>query len=140
MKFKKFIYLFVVVFFFFGFYLVSYSQHPGNFPPATEQPQSGENIDEQPFRVSSPTSLNNPLGDRTPEILIGDLINTIFGIVGSLALLMFIYGGLTWMTSAGNKEMVDKGRNIIKWAAIGLVIIFSSYALVRFLIVGVGAA
>jgi cbb3-type cytochrome oxidase subunit 3 len=127
MKFKKFIYLFVVVFFFFGINLASYNDNK------TEQESEVDN-------TGSPTSLNNPLGDRTPEILIGDLINTIFGIVGSLALLMFIYGGLTWMTSAGNKEMVDKGRNIIKWAAIGLVIIFSSYALVRFLIIGVGAA
>jgi len=88
---------------------------------------------------TSPTSLTNPLGTDSPEIVIANVINTIFGIVGSLALLMFVYGGLIWMTSSGNKESVDKGKNIIKWAAIGLVIIFSSYALVRFLITGVGA-
>ncbi len=116
---------------------IVYSEDNGVNVPANNN-DNGVNLPGD--NTGSPTSLNNPLGDRTPEILIGDLINTIFGIVGSLALLMFIYGGLTWMTSAGNKEMVDKGRNIIKWAAIGLVIIFSSYALVRFLIVGVGAA
>ncbi len=86
------------------------------------------------------TSLTNPLGVDSPEAVIANVINTIFGIVGSLALLMFIYGGLVWMTSSGNKEMIDKGKNIIKWAAIGLIVIFSSYALVRFLITGVGAS
>jgi len=34
---------------------------------------------------------------------------------------------------------VKKGRDILIWAAIGLVIIFSAYGLVRFVIVGVGA-
>ncbi len=105
---------------------------PGGGGDTTDAPGGGAD--------TSPTTLTNPLEENSPEIVIANVINTVFGIVGSLALLMFIYGGLTWMTSAGNKESVDKGKNIIKWAAIGLVIIFSSYALVRFLITGVGAA
>jgi hypothetical protein len=43
------------------------------------------------------------------------------------------------MTAAGNQEMVTRGRNILMWAAIGLIIIFSSYALVKFVFVGLGA-
>jgi energy-converting hydrogenase Eha subunit E len=90
--------------------------------------------------VSLAVSIDNPLGDtKTPELLIGEVINTIFGIVGSLALLMFIYGGLTWMTSSGSSEAIKKGKNVIVWAAIGMAVIFLSYALVRFIIVGVGA-
>ncbi|HBA36933.1 TPA: hypothetical protein DCZ15_03620 [Candidatus Falkowbacteria bacterium] len=76
--------------------------------------------------------LQNPLGSiSTPQALMGRIINSVLGVVGSLALLMFVYGGLTWMTSAGNQEKVKKGRDIIVWSAIGLVIIFVSYALVR---------
>ncbi len=130
MKFKKLKIILIVFLFLLGF----------NFLNATGSVDQGQNGTGSIDQSSSPTSLTNPLGARTPEVLIGDAINTIFSLVGSLALLMFIYGGFTWMTSAGNKEAVDKGKNIIKWAAIGLVIIFSSYALVRFLIVGVGAA
>lgn len=79
-------------------------------------------------------NLTNPLSVNTPQALIGKVINSALGLVGSLALLMFIYGGLTWMTSSGNQEKVKKGRDIIVWSAIGLVIIFSSYAIIRFVL------
>lgn len=73
--------------------------------------------------------------DKPPvPILIGKVINAALGIVGSLALLMFIYGGFTWMLASGNAEAVTKGRNILIWATIGLIIIFSAYALVKFVL------
>lgn len=79
--------------------------------------------------------LNNPLGSvDTPQKLIGKIISAVLGVVGSLALLMFIYGGLIWMTAAGNEKKVSQGTDILMWAAIGLVIIFISYAAVRFLL------
>jgi hypothetical protein len=78
--------------------------------------------------------LNNPLSVDTPQLLIGLVINSVLGVVGSLALLMFIYGGLTWMTSAGSQEKVKKGRDIILWSAIGLVVIFTAYAMTRFVL------
>ncbi len=83
--------------------------------------------------------LANPLGRDidTPQKLIGKIINSVLGVVGSLALLMFVYGGLTWMTSSGNPEKVKKGKDIIVWSAIGLAIIFSAYGLTRVLIEGV---
>lgn len=81
------------------------------------------------------TCLCNPLGSNTsPQVLIGNIINAIMGLVGSIALLMFIFGGLTWMTSGGSAEKVKKGRDILIWSAIGLLVIFSSYAIVYFVI------
>jgi hypothetical protein len=80
-------------------------------------------------------TLNNPLGDvSTPQQLIGKVISAILGVVGSLALLMFIFGGFTWMTAAGNEKKVTQGRDILMWAAIGLIVIFISYAAIRFLL------
>lgn len=81
------------------------------------------------------TELANPLGDiDSPQKLIGKIINAVMGLIGSVTLLMFIYGGFTWMTSAGSSEKVKKGKDILVWAAIGLVVIFSSYALVNLII------
>lgn len=91
-----------------------------------------------PACPSGSVCLDNPLGNvRTPQALIGNIINTVLGVVGSLALLMFVYGGLTWMTSSGSQEKVKKGRDIIIWSAIGLAVIFSAYGLVRILITSV---
>ncbi len=86
--------------------------------------------------------LENPLGGGTgitsvPR-LIGNIIKTILTIVGALALGMFVYGGFTWMTSGGSSEKIQKGKNILIWAVIGLVIIFTSYTLVDFLLTAFG--
>jgi hypothetical protein len=78
--------------------------------------------------------LTNPLGNATPNSLIGRVINAILGVIGSLALLMFVYGGITWMTSSGSPEKIKKGRDIIIWSVIGLAVIFFSYALVNLVI------
>ena len=86
----------------------------------------------------NPVTLTNPLGTGvTPQIFIGRIIKAILGIVGSLALVMFIYGGFNWMTAAGNAEKVEKGKQILLWATIGLIVIFTSYALVRFVLYNV---
>ena len=83
--------------------------------------------------------LKNPLGSGATKITVvaGNIIKQGLTMVGSLALLMFVYGGVTWMTSSGNQEKVKKGRDTIVWSAIGLIIVFASYGLVRFLILNV---
>lgn len=86
----------------------------------------------------STVKLPNPLTGTNPQQLIGKVINAILGLVGSIALAMFIWGGFTWMTASGNNEKVQKGKDIIIWAVIGLVVIFSAYALVNFVFTSIG--
>jgi len=87
-----------------------------------------------------PVELNNPLTGSPGEItggvpaLIGRVINAVLGIVGSLALLMFVYGGLLWMTAGGKEDKITQGKNVLIWATLGLVVIFSSYAIVKLLL------
>ncbi len=86
---------------------------------------------------SDTVSLKNPLenaGVTDVPTLIGKIIDALLGIVGSLALIMFIYGGFTWMLAAGNDSKVEKGRNILAWAVVGLVVIFASYSIVHFIL------
>ena len=78
---------------------------------------------------------------RSISIFITLLINFskyLFGIVGALALLFFIYGGFTLILSRGATESVKKGKDIMVAAIIGLIIVFGAYMLVRFLGVAVG--
>lgn len=83
---------------------------------------------------SSNLKLDNPLGTESVNELVGRVINSVMGIVGSLALLMFVYGGLTWMTSSGSQDKVKKGKDILLWSAVGLIVIFGAYALTKFII------
>jgi amino acid transporter len=81
--------------------------------------------------TTADNELPNPLGTTSISVLIGRIINGALGIVGSLALLMFIYGGIIWMTSGGNEEKVKKGKQTLIWAVLGIVIIFTSYSILN---------
>ncbi len=83
-----------------------------------------------PLSVAA-VALQNPIGATTPEDLIANIIRVILGFTGSIALLLFVYGGFLWMTSTGNAEKITKGKNIFIWATIGLIVIFSSYTILR---------
>lgn len=74
--------------------------------------------------------LFNPLGrDTDIPAFIGRGIRGVLGVIGAIALLMFVYGGVTWMT-AGDSKRVDDAKNIIKNSVIGLLLIFFSYNLI----------
>lgn len=79
-------------------------------------------------------TLVDPLNSVTLPQLAGRVIKAFIGIVGSLALLMFIWGGFLWLTAAGNTDRIKQGRDSMMWAVIGLVFIFSSYIIASFII------
>ena len=85
--------------------------------------------------------LKNPLG-TTQDIptLAGVIIQAILGLVGSVALLMFIWGGFLWLTAAGNPDKIKQGRDTMVWAAVGIAFIFSSYIIVKFIITALHGA
>ncbi len=62
----------------------------------------------------------------------------ILGLVGSLSLLMFIYGGFMFLISAGSSETVAKAKGIIVAAIIGLTIVFSSFMIIQFVLKSMG--
>lgn len=79
-------------------------------------------------------SLPLPLSNISVAGVIGRVINALLGIVGALALLLFVWGGLTWMTAAGDSSKVDKAKKTITWAALGLLAIFASYTILNLVI------
>ena len=85
-------------------------------------------------KLATPGSIPDPIGTVDVNFLIARIINLILGLVGSISLLLFLYGGVTWMTSAGSADKVKKGRDIVIWAVIGLAVVFLAYILVTFVI------
>jgi len=62
----------------------------------------------------------------------------ILGMVGSLSLIMFIYGGFIFLISAGGSEKVGQAKKIIVAAVIGLIIVFTSYLIIKFVLGSLG--
>jgi len=69
-----------------------------------------------------------------------NVVDIILGVVGSLALLMFVYGGIMMLISAGNSDKVSKAKGIIIAAVIGLGIVFASYLIIEFVMGALGVS
>lgn len=79
---------------------------------------------------------NEQTGEKDMRILIGSLIQKALGVLGSVTLFVFVAGGFLWLTSAGNSDHIKKGADTMLWAAIGLLVIFGSYAILTTLLNG----
>ncbi len=77
------------------------------------------------------------VGDCTLEDMLQVAVNgamMILAISGSLFLLMIIYGGIMWIAAHGNSAWVDKGKQTLINASIGLGIILLSYTAITFVV------
>jgi heme/copper-type cytochrome/quinol oxidase subunit 2 len=80
----------------------------------------------------------DPAGSK-PDIAVGGgfrgvaltIINYFLGFLGLIAVVMVIYGGVTYVVSAGNDEAIGNAKKIIMYALIGIIIILLSFALVN---------
>jgi type IV secretory pathway VirB2 component (pilin) len=92
---------------------------------------------------TSTTALTNPIGTKICaatesgqqciQHVLGSVIKTAMGIVGSIALLMAVWGGFLWLTSMGNESRVETGKKTLIWSILGLVLIFGAYALTNYI-------
>lgn len=71
------------------------------------------------------------LGFSIPNlaVVLTFLIRIFFAVAGLAALLYLLLGALAWITSGGSKEGVDKARDKIEAAIIGLIVIVAVLAL-----------
>lgn len=75
-----------------------------------------------------------------PEDLFGDtgvfkqITNTVLYIVGIIAVIMLIVGGIKYVISGGDAKKVTDAKNTVLYAIIGLVIAFLAFAIVNFVI------
>ncbi len=66
--------------------------------------------------------------------VIGFFIKSALSLVGLVFMILIVYGGILWMTAAGNEQRVEKAKSIITSAVIGMVIIAAGYALTDFVL------
>ena len=78
--------------------------------------------------------------DGCPVDLFGDngvfrqVTNTILYIVGIVAVIMLIVGGIKYVISGGDSKKVTDAKNTVLYAIIGMVIAFFAYSIVNFVI------
>ena len=72
------------------------------------------------------------------ENMVGKILQTVFGIVGVVAVIVMIVGGIMYTTSQGDSTKLANAKNTILYAAIGLIISLLSFAIVSFIIQAMG--
>lgn len=80
--------------------------------------------------------VENPLKDINDinTLVVTVLKNGFFPGLGVAAFVSVLWGGFQWITAGGNKERVQLGKNTILWVVLGLLLAFTGYALLKFLI------
>ena len=89
-------------------------------------------LDEVGTDLSLPGDGN--LDENNVRLVVGNTIKILLGFIGLIAVIIILYGGFIWMTSAGNEEKVSKARATITAGLIGLTIIIFAYALTSFVV------
>lgn len=63
--------------------------------------------------------------------ILNQVLPTIMVVASLIALALLIFGALSYVTSSGEQEKVQKARKTITYSILGLVLIFLSYLMVR---------
>lgn len=100
------------------------------FPAATQAQGFPSLVPDDCLREASLDECNISAAEAT----IGRLAQMILGVTGSLALLMFVIGGVYYVFSSGESDKVKKANKIMSSAVIGIVIILMSGFAIKFLL------
>ncbi len=78
------------------------------------------------------TAAKQPFGGAEPGSVsagsfVGSIINVLFGFVGTIAFIFFLYGGFLWLTAGGNDDQVSQAKAYLRNATIGLIVIILAY-------------
>ena len=71
-------------------------------------------------------------GSHTVAGVIGGVVANALALVGIVFFAILLYAGLRWMTAMGDSGVVDKSKEMIISAIIGIVVVVSAYAISNF--------
>lgn len=97
-----------------------------------------------PTDLNATSGANCAQGDKTPSNLFSgedsifrQIVNIMLFIVGAVAVIMLIFGGIRYVTSGGAQDQVTAAKNTIMYAIIGIVVAILAFAVVNFVVTGV---
>jgi len=95
-----------------------------------------QTIKEQANTTATAAGVTSDQGNDLAGV-IGRLINSALGLLGIILVVIIIYAGFLWMTAQGDDKKVGEAKLMIKQAIVGIIIIFSAYALTDFVLTNV---
>lgn len=105
-------------------------------PPVTMATGVNDVLNDLDNTAKGAKIISSATGAQTPTVytIVGNIINLVLSFLGVAFLCLIIYGGIIWLTSAGNPEKVKQSRGIIIHSTIGLIIVLAAFLLTSFVI------
>jgi amino acid transporter len=93
---------------------------------------------EQSSKMNSQVSAFNQGAGFTITTTVGGVVASVvqafLGLLGIIFVILIISAGYNWMTAAGEEEKVNKAKDTIKRAIIGIIITIGAYAITYFVL------
>jgi len=107
------------------------------FTPQTVSAQSSPyNIQSGADAAGKDTTKVNCLftGPNCPSGIFTNIVNILLYIIGAIAVIMLIFGGIRYVISGGDSAAVTAAKNTILYAVVGIIVAILAYAIVNFVI------
>lgn len=72
--------------------------------------------------------------DQNATSYVSTIVNTLLYLLGAVAVIMIIYGGIRYTLSMGDAAKVQAAKNTILYSVVGLVVAILAYAIVNFVV------
>jgi len=74
------------------------------------------------------------LGQQDPRETAARIIRAGLGLLGIVAIVIVLWGGILWMTAGGDTDKVASAKKVLFSGIIGLIIILSAFAIAQFVL------
>ena len=81
----------------------------------------------------SAKDINVPTTTANVGVGMVNIVKVLIGVIGMLAIVAIIAGGIQFALSTGNSKRVQQARETIIYAVVGLVVAIAAYAVVTFI-------
>ncbi len=65
--------------------------------------------------------------------IVGTVISALLGLLGIIFIILMLLAGYNWMTASGDEGKIDKAKDTLRSAIIGLIIVVGAFAIWRFI-------
>ena len=79
----------------------------------------------------------DPAKKPTLQARVAGIVNVLLFVLGAIAVIMIIIGGIRYVVSNGDSSAVTGAKNTIFYAVIGLVVAMLAYAIVNFVVTNI---
>ena len=86
----------------------------------------------EPVSALSECNVEKTEGEKSLMSNVSMLINVFASVMGFLAIGMIIYGGFMLLTAQGDPARIKRGKDVVLYSVIGLILVVLAYAIVNF--------